>query len=124
MLLLIPVVALLGLVVGIVFGWKWVLAPLLGVGLWLWLSTTLRSFASPPEHAGGGPARGDGPDPGGAHPGGAQPGAGDPDERIMYWCEQCGTELLLVLRGSGAAPRHCGTRMHERAEIPSARHDA
>ncbi|CAN5351787.1 hypothetical protein BH20ACT9_BH20ACT9_04290 [soil metagenome] len=39
-------------------------------------------------------------------------------ERVTYWCEGCGAELLLVVRGSRTAPRHCGERMHERREVP------
>lgn len=42
----------------------------------------------------------------------------NPAERILYWCEACGAELLLVVRGDDTPPRHCGERMHERAEIP------
>ena len=34
-------------------------------------------------------------------------------------CEECGTELVLLVRGSGKAPRHCGGSMHERAELLS-----
>jgi DNA-directed RNA polymerase subunit RPC12/RpoP len=41
------------------------------------------------------------------------------DERVLYWCEECGTEVMLVIRGSGTPPRHCGTKMHERAELLS-----
>jgi DNA-directed RNA polymerase subunit RPC12/RpoP len=38
-------------------------------------------------------------------------------ERIVYWCEGCGAELLLLVRGTVMAPRHCGERMTERAEV-------
>ncbi len=39
-------------------------------------------------------------------------------ERVTYRCEGCGAELLLLVRGSRTAPRHCGERMHERRELP------
>jgi DNA-directed RNA polymerase subunit RPC12/RpoP len=38
-------------------------------------------------------------------------------ERIVYWCAGCGAELLLLIRGTETAPRHCGEKMTERAEI-------
>jgi hypothetical protein len=38
-------------------------------------------------------------------------------ERIVYWCEGCGAELLLLARGTTIPPRHCGERMTERAEV-------
>jgi DNA-directed RNA polymerase subunit RPC12/RpoP len=38
--------------------------------------------------------------------------------RTMYWCETCGTELLLLRKGTDAAPRHCGESMIKREEIP------
>jgi hypothetical protein len=37
--------------------------------------------------------------------------------RITFWCEECGTELLLLRKGSEAAPRHCGEAMIAREEI-------
>ena len=37
--------------------------------------------------------------------------------RILYWCETCGTEVLLLRAGSEAAPRHCGEPMTRREEI-------
>lgn len=49
--------------------------------------------------------------------------SGDPEpvdpavERTTYWCEGCGAELLLLMRGTETAPRHCGERMRERVEI-------
>jgi hypothetical protein len=42
-----------------------------------------------------------------------------PDERTLFWCEECGTEVLLLVRGTARAPSHCGQRMHERTEIPN-----
>ncbi len=42
----------------------------------------------------------------------------DPNERTVFRCELCGTELLLVVRGEETAPRHCGERMSARTEVP------
>lgn len=89
-----------GIPVGIVFGWKFVLAPLLGYLVWRWATATMRSMAA------GAPGTDEEP-----------PAAVTDDDRTLYWCEECGTELLLLVRGSGTAPRHCGTRMHRRTEI-------
>jgi hypothetical protein len=59
---------------------------------------------------------------GGAHIPDGDPVAVDPDvERTTYWCPGCGAELLLLVRGTDAPPRHCGERMHERTEIESER---
>lgn len=38
-------------------------------------------------------------------------------ERVVYWCEGCGAELLLLTRGAQTAPRHCGERMVQRREV-------
>jgi DNA-directed RNA polymerase subunit RPC12/RpoP len=100
----------LGLVLADVVEARYVLAPFLGVAIWAWARATLRSFA-PGERA---------PGMAGASDDGPRVVAGEP-ERTLYWCEECSTELLLVVRGSGVAPRHCGTRMHERTELPSQR---
>ncbi|HEX2026444.1 MAG TPA: hypothetical protein VHF25_00430 [Nitriliruptorales bacterium] len=89
-------------VVAVVFDPKWVLAPLIGVAVYKVGTTMLRSMAAD------------------AH---AAPGPPQPvlhrAERTLYWCEQCGAELLLVVRGATGAPRHCGERMHERVELLS-----
>lgn len=106
MVLLIPVVIALGVAVGLLFGWKWVLAPLLGWLIWTWSSTMLRSMAQ--DARAGGPADGN-----------AAPEPVDPDERTMFWCSECGTELLLLVRGDAKAPKHCGLEMHERTEVLS-----
>lgn len=102
---LLGVVVLLGLIAVLadVVEAKWVLAPLLGLAIWAWARATLRSFTS-----GGttGTSASDAPEV-----------VADADERTLYWCEECGTEVVLVVRGSGTPPRHCGTRMHERAEL-------
>ena len=77
---------------------KWVIAPLLGLFVYKVGTASLRSMAARPNQ-----------------PAAAEPVVGA-DERTLYWCEQCGTELLLVIRGSGLPPRHCGERMHARVE--------
>ncbi len=38
-------------------------------------------------------------------------------ERVTYWCDGCGAEMLLLVRGTPVSPRHCGERMHERREV-------
>ena len=56
---------------------------------------------------------------------GARPGSSAFDEpieapvdvRTIFRCATCGTELLLLRRGSDRAPRHCGESMHERDEV-------
>ena len=102
LLVLVPL-AIAAVVVGNTFGWKWILAPLLAGAMIRWSFATFRSMV----HGGQGLA--DGPEDGPAPVG--------PDERTLYWCEECGTEVLLLVRGSGTPLRHCGTRMHERTEI-------
>jgi DNA-directed RNA polymerase subunit RPC12/RpoP len=79
----------------------YVFAPLLGMAiLWFGLGS-LRSLQAGASHI---------PD-------------GDPvpvdvtSERITYWCAGCGAEVLLLIRGTESAPRHCGERMRERVEI-------
>ena len=89
--------------VAIAWGWKFVAAPLIGALVWAWGTATLRSFRR------------------GAH------GVGTADEgdvsadavpgTTLFWCEECGAELLVVAPGSGLPPRHCGARMHARTEI-------
>jgi hypothetical protein len=55
--------------------------------------------------------------------GGAHIAQGEPEpvdqrrERVTYWCEGCGAELLLLVRGTATPPRHCGERMAERHEV-------
>jgi hypothetical protein len=98
------VVAAVVVVLGTQIGWRWTLAPLMGLAIWAWARATLRSFI---QHGSTGIAAADEPEPVGL------------DERTMYWCEECGTELVLTVRGSGLAPRHCATKMHERSEVLS-----
>jgi predicted RNA-binding Zn-ribbon protein involved in translation (DUF1610 family) len=37
--------------------------------------------------------------------------------RVTYYCEECGTELLLLRKGSESPPRHCGEPMIRREEV-------
>ena len=37
--------------------------------------------------------------------------------RITFWCENCGTELIVARTGSETAPRHCGEPMRRREEV-------
>jgi hypothetical protein len=37
--------------------------------------------------------------------------------RILFWCETCGTEVLLLRAGNENPPRHCGEPMTRREEI-------
>jgi DNA-directed RNA polymerase subunit RPC12/RpoP len=61
--------------------------------------------------------------------GGAHIPDGDPEvvdqtvERTTYWCAGCGAEVLLLVRGTDAPPRHCGERMRERIETRPERRD-
>jgi hypothetical protein len=38
-------------------------------------------------------------------------------ERLVYWCGGCGAEVLLLVRGTQMAPRHCGESMSARTEV-------
>jgi len=37
--------------------------------------------------------------------------------RVLFWCENCGTEVLLLRAGNENPPRHCGEPMNRREEI-------
>ncbi len=100
------VAVMFALIIGASFGFKYIFAPLLGLMIYRWGIASMRSFAS-------GSGSGMISDTGEPMPLAA-------DERTLYWCETCGTELLLLVRGSGNPPRHCAERMHERAEIGTA----
>ncbi len=93
-------VVIVAFVVAVVFSPKWVLAPLLGYAIFRVGTATLSSMAE------GGAGRPAPPEP-----------VSNRLERTLYWCEQCGAELLLVVRGAHTPPRHCGERMHERIEL-------
>ncbi len=95
--LLLFVVALL---VGVNVGWRWVFAPLLGYVLLTWLLGSLRALTTRSRDA-------------------VDPDADDDPARgrTFYWCEECGTEVLLIASGTRRPPSHCGQRMHARTEI-------
>jgi hypothetical protein len=101
-LLLIPA-ALVAVLVGVNFGWRWVFAPLLAYALLTWSIASLRVLVTDGRGAAGG--------------GDDEPVPVNADERTLFWCEECGTEVLLLVRGTPRAPSHCGQRMHERTEI-------
>jgi hypothetical protein len=101
LLLLIPA-ALVAVLIGVNWGWRYVLAPLFAFLLLQWLLGSLRALV-----AGGRQTGGDGE--------AATPLA--EGERTLFWCEECGTEVLLLVRGTDRAPSHCGQRMHERTEL-------
>ena len=100
-LLLIPAVAL-AILVGINAGWRWVFAPLLAYALLRWSIASLRVLATD--------AKQDRDEE-------VEPTPVGSDARTLFWCEECGTEVLLIVRGTSRAPSHCGQRMHERTEI-------
>lgn len=100
---LLPFLAL-AVIIGTAFGYRFVFAPLLGILIYSWATSSLRSMVSDARAIDA--LEGDGPQ------------LVDLDEgRTMYWCEECGTEVMLVVRGNGRVPRHCGTGMHERVEL-------
>jgi hypothetical protein len=37
--------------------------------------------------------------------------------RLLFWCENCGAEFLVMRRGADTIPRHCGEPMHRREEV-------
>jgi hypothetical protein len=89
-------------VVGTNFGWRWVFSPLLAFALLKWSIASLRVLVTDAKNLEAQEAT--------AAPVGA-------DERTLFWCEECGTEVLLIVRGTSRAPSHCGQRMNERTEI-------
>ncbi len=88
-----------GLIVGLVFGWRYVFAPLLAAALLSWSIASLRVLVQDAQDDDGVPAVQDGP------------------ERTVFRCAECGTEVLLLYRGTPKAPSHCGQRMLARIEI-------
>jgi len=100
------VVLVLAVLVGSQFGWNFVFAPLLGYGFIRWSIGSLRAMT--------------GDDKAQRALEQPQPVAVRPAERVVYWCEDCGTELVLVTRGTGKAPRHCSITMQVREEIARA----
>jgi len=89
----------LGIIAGLVYGWRWVLAPLLGLAMLRWLIASLRVFVEDAKDDLSLPPVEDGP------------------ERTVFRCPECGTEVLLLYRGTPKAPSHCGQRMDPRTEL-------
>jgi hypothetical protein len=102
--LLLIAALVVAVLVGINAGWRWVFAPILAVILLRWSIASLRVLVTDAKHL---EAQGSDPTPVGGN------------ERTLFWCEECGTEVLLLVRGTSRAPSHCGQRMHERTEIPN-----
>ena len=86
-------------IVGIVFGWRYVFAPLLAAALLSWSIASLRVLVQDAQDDDGVPAVQDGP------------------ERTVFRCAECGMEVLLLYRATPKAPSHCGQRMVARTEI-------
>ena len=103
-LLLIPATAL-AVLIGINVGWRWVLAPLLAFVLLRWLLGSLRALMTDARNLSS------------EERAAMEASPVSSDERTLFWCEECGTEVLLLVRGTDRAPSHCGQRMHERHEI-------
>lgn len=81
---------------------RYVWLPLLGLAVWRVGLASFRSLMVGGDHIPDGP-----PEP-----------LDTSRDRITYSCGGCGAEVLLLVRGSQSAPRHCGEKMHERHEVP------
>ncbi|MGH2830742.1 MAG: hypothetical protein ACRDJM_09690 [Actinomycetota bacterium] len=46
-----------------------------------------------------------------------EPQPADPRVRVVWWCETCGAELLVLRRGTEAPFKHCGEPMTRREEV-------
>jgi hypothetical protein len=103
-LLLAAVVLAVAALIGTNVGWRWVFAPVLAAVLLRWSIASLRVLVTDAKHLE-------------AEEAVATPVSGN--ERTLFWCEECGTEVLLLVRGTSRAPSHCGQRMHERTELLS-----
>jgi hypothetical protein len=95
------VLLVVALLVGVNVGWRWVAAPLLGAAVLTWLLASLRVLVHDDR----------------GRPDDEEVDAVGAGERTLFWCEECGTEVLLLVRGTNRAPSHCGQRMHQRTEI-------
>ncbi|HVL91356.1 MAG TPA: hypothetical protein VM841_14085 [Actinomycetota bacterium] len=49
--------------------------------------------------------------------GSGEPEPMDPRVRVLYWCENCGGEIMVLAQGSGMPYRHCGEKMIRREEV-------
>jgi hypothetical protein len=103
-LVVVAVVLVVGGVVGVNVGWAYVLGPVLGWAVYRYITGNLRALMHGSNYM---------IDDGEVE--GADPLAGD--ERTLFWCEECGTEVMLLVRGTPRPPSHCGQRMHERTEL-------
>lgn len=50
----------------------------------------------------------------------SEPEAVPSNIRVTFWCSTCGTEVLLLRKGSEAPPKHCAEPMARREEVPRA----
>ncbi|MEX2621808.1 MAG: hypothetical protein WD250_16445 [Egibacteraceae bacterium] len=78
-----------------------VFAPLLGLTIWRVGIASFASLRHGADHIPDGP-----PKP-----------VDTRSERIVYACGGCGAEVLLLVRGTESAPRHCGERMTSHREV-------
>jgi hypothetical protein len=88
-----------GVVIGVLYGWRYVFAPLLGFAVLSWAIASLRVLVQDAADDDGQPPVDEGP------------------ERTVFSCSECGTEVLLLYRGTSRAPSHCGQRMTGRIEL-------
>ena len=79
----------------------YVFAPLLGLTIWRVGTASFASLRNGAAHIPDGP-----PQP-----------VDTRTERVVYACGGCGAELLLLVRGTDLAPRHCGERMTTHREV-------
>lgn len=85
----------------------YVFGPLVGLVIWKVGRATFTSMRAEPAYV----------------PDGSPPEPVDLErEQVVYRCAGCGTELLLLVRGTPVPPRHCGERMTEPPEVDA--HDA
>lgn len=103
-IVIVLVVVVAAILVGVNVGWNFVFAPLLGYAFIRWAIGSLRAMTSDDKAVQALEQ--------------PQPVVVEPAERVLYWCEDCGTELVLLTRGTGRAPRHCASAMQVREEIP------
>jgi hypothetical protein len=102
--ILVWLVLIAGAVVSaVVFDARWVVAPVLGllvarVGIGALRGMAQAAVTAPP-----------------APP---EPKTLAADERIVFSCQDCGTEVLLLVEGEPNPPRHCGEGMRRRTEVP------
>lgn len=103
MLLLAVVLAVaVGLVASGAAPAPYVFGPLVGLAIWKVGSAMFVTLRSQPAHV----------------PDGSPPEPLDLErERVVYHCEGCGAEVVLLVRGTPVPPRHCGERMTEHHEV-------